>query len=257
MARRKLPSRVGAPLSRTHETTLRRELAIMTSRILATLPRVTTEAQARSLASAVRRQFSARAIATMVEKVGRAAERSSSASWQKIPTPAKRSDAVRADALPEYDGEKLLAQWAKQASSTITSVRDEAIATIETDVVDAVASGTTGSELAAKWRREGIPLKFGTLQGRAQVIAQNQIAILHAEVQSTRARSVGAREFVWHSQGDSRVRPAHAALDGRTFEYDDPPAGEGLPGQPINCRCWAETVIDDDVLAAMGLDDTV
>jgi SPP1 gp7 family putative phage head morphogenesis protein len=42
--------------------------------------------------------------------------------------------------------------------------------------------------------------------------------------------------------GDERVRDEHEGLDGEQFDYDDLPS-EGLPGEPIQCRCYAEPVL--------------
>lgn len=71
----------------------------------------------------------------------------------------------------------LVFRWARNAAKLITSGRDE-----------------VAQELAAGWRRRGIPLKFG---------------MLHAEVQRERAQAVGVTEFVWRTQGDDRVRDVH------------------------------------------------
>ncbi|GAB6054407.1 hypothetical protein JCM17960_32270 [Magnetospira thiophila] len=46
-------------------------------------------------------------------------------------------------------------------------------------------------------------------------------------------------KYIWHTAGDSKVRPAHAERDGKEFSWDDPPEG-GHPGEELNCRCWAE-----------------
>ena len=108
------------------------------------------------------------------------------------------------------------------------------------------------SWVAAKWRAEGIPVEFGTLEGRTKVIAQHQIATIHAEVQRERAKSVGVTEFYWRTQGDAKVRESHAALADTRHRYDDPP-DEGLPGTPVNCRCWAESVIPDELLGNFGV----
>jgi hypothetical protein len=45
--------------------------------------------------------------------------------------------------------------------------------------------------------------------------------------------------YTWRSAGDERVRSSHAALNGRIFTWDAPPA-HGHPGSEPNCRCWAE-----------------
>ena len=48
----------------------------------------------------------------------------------------------------------------------------------------------------------------------------------------------------WRTVGDSRVRTAHRAREGQIFAWDKPPS-DGHPGQPINCRCYAEPIIPD------------
>ncbi len=45
--------------------------------------------------------------------------------------------------------------------------------------------------------------------------------------------------YIWHTQGDGKVRPSHAANEGRIFAWDKPPA-TGNPGEDFGCRCWAE-----------------
>lgn len=38
---------------------------------------------------------------------------------------------------------------------------------------------------------------------------------------------------------DNRVREEHEALEGESFAWSDPPS-EGHPGEPVNCRCYAD-----------------
>lgn len=45
--------------------------------------------------------------------------------------------------------------------------------------------------------------------------------------------------YVWNTQGDGRVREAHAERQGEVFSWDNPPEG-GHPGQDYGCRCTAE-----------------
>lgn len=45
--------------------------------------------------------------------------------------------------------------------------------------------------------------------------------------------------YIWRTAGDDKVRPSHAANEGRIFAWNNPPA-TGNPGEAINCRCSAE-----------------
>ena len=49
----------------------------------------------------------------------------------------------------------------------------------------------------------------------------------------------GGGSYIWRTAGDAKVRPEHAARDGRQYRWDDPPDGEN-PAEDYNCRCWAE-----------------
>lgn len=45
--------------------------------------------------------------------------------------------------------------------------------------------------------------------------------------------------YIWRTRGDGKVRPSHAANEGKIFAWDNPPP-TGYPGEDYNCRCWAE-----------------
>ncbi len=47
--------------------------------------------------------------------------------------------------------------------------------------------------------------------------------------------------YIWHTEQDDKVRDSHHFNDGKTFQWDLPPA-TGHPGEDYNCRCWAEPV---------------
>lgn len=55
------------------------------------------------------------------------------------------------------------------------------------------------------------------------------------------------KEYVWRTQQDDKVRDLHNELEGKQFSFDDPPISgtsgfRGNPGEPANCRCYAEPV---------------
>ncbi|MET0155760.1 MAG: phage minor head protein [Rickettsiales bacterium] len=45
--------------------------------------------------------------------------------------------------------------------------------------------------------------------------------------------------YIWRTSGDDKVRPSHAANEGKIFAGEDPPE-TGHPGEDYNCRCIAE-----------------
>ena len=70
-------------------------------------------------------------------------------------------------------------------------------------------------------------------------------------INQLRQEDLGIERYVWVTQGDHKVRPEHAALNGEVFSWDHP-SDEGHPGQTPNCRCHAVPVPDDgsDVVLA-------
>ncbi len=82
-------------------------------------------------------------------------------------------------------------------------------------------------------------------ESRAELIARDQTLKLNGEINKARQTRAGVSEYVWSTSGDERVRPEHAALDGRTFSWDDPVGGEAPPGTAFQCRCVAIPVIPE------------
>lgn len=119
-------------------------------------------------------------------------------------------------------------------SSLITSLANRTMDDIEKMVTRAFTSGSRADSIASD-----IEDRFGVQERHARLIARDQIGKLNGQVNAARQRELGIDAFYWRSSEDERVRPEHAALDGRRFLYSDPPA-EGLPGEPVLCRCQAD-----------------
>lgn len=112
-------------------------------------------------------------------------------------------------------------------------------------------SRRTLSRLLAKARRLGI----------GEVAFHGRDESETANGQYTRDRSLAAGEgtYEWATQGDDRVRPTHAELDGLVFQYGSPPPSIGVePGVDWNCRCVGLTLFaaeaggEDRALARVG-----
>ncbi len=51
-----------------------------------------------------------------------------------------------------------------------------------------------------------------------------------------------ATHYIWRTRGDDKVRPSHAANEGKVFSWNSPPP-TGHPGVDYNCRCTAEAYV--------------
>ena len=107
--------------------------------------------------------------------------------------------------------------------------------------------------------------KIGNItKRRAQFIARDQTSDLVSDLNQIRQQEVGIEGYLWRNSQDIRVvgRPGgtyptgnrrhmdHWTREGKFYRWDDPPS-DGHPGKPINCRCFAEPVIERSKLNAV------
>lgn len=84
----------------------------------------------------------------------------------------------------------------------------------------------------------------GISRRRAEVIARDQTGKHNGQMNEIRHRGVGITRYKWRIVGDASVRNKHRARDGKIFSYASPPP-DGNPGEPVQCRCWAEPYLQD------------
>lgn len=127
-----------------------------------------------------------------------------------------------------------IAQFAAQNVSLIRSVQTKYFSDIEQIVLAGISDGSRASDIS-----EDILGRVDVAESSALRIANDQIGKLTGQLNMVRQEQLGIDTFTWRTVKDNRVRPEHADLDGESFAWDDPPL-EGIPGEPINCRCYAE-----------------
>lgn len=111
-------------------------------------------------------------------------------------------------------------------------------------VTEAFNNGTRSGDIA-----DLLEERFGVAESRAALIARDQVGKLNGKVTQSRQQSLGVTTFIWRTSLDERVRPTHAALEGEPFPWaTGVPELDGdhnvIPGQPVQCRCRAEPVLD-------------
>lgn len=103
--------------------------------------------------------------------------------------------------------------------------------------------------------RSEIISRYGVTRNNARRIARDQIGKFNGQLTQLRQQELGVKDYTWRTVGDERVRgnpsglyptasPSHFARDGEKFKWSKPPS-DGHPGWPIQCRCWAEPILDD------------
>lgn len=127
--------------------------------------------------------------------------------------------------------------WVKANTSLIKSLPTDLHLQLEGIIRRGVMNGSSVKDLTAT-----IKARYGVLESRARLIAQDQTLKLNADLTRYRLLSVGVKEYVWRSVQDSRVRPEHAERNGKTYSWNKAPAGGQHPGQEVRCRCRAEAV---------------
>lgn len=84
-------------------------------------------------------------------------------------------------------------------------------------------------------------------KARAKLIARDQVGSINSALTADRFQGAGIGRFLWISSRDLRVRELHKELHGKEFSYaSGGHPTEGLPGQPIQCRCVQRPVFEDE-----------
>jgi SPP1 gp7 family putative phage head morphogenesis protein len=122
----------------------------------------------------------------------------------------------------------------------IKTIPEQYLGRVEQMVYDGARRGTSWRDVAANL--EDGP--YDSSKYRAERIARDQIGKFNGQLTELRQTQAGVSSYVWRTSLDERVRDEHAQREGKKFDWSDPPA-DGHPGEAINCRCYAEPVLED------------
>ncbi len=137
--------------------------------------------------------------------------------------------------------------WITQEVKSFVRGNVKLINSIGTEYFDRVERIVLRGAQAGKLSRDvakDIKAQFGVSGRKAAFIARDQISKFNGDLTQLRQTNAGITKYQWSTSGDERVRPEHAANDGKIFSWSDPPA-TGHPGDEFNCRCVAIPVLED------------
>lgn len=127
--------------------------------------------------------------------------------------------------------------------SLISSIPEKVHAEVEQLVIRNVRNGERWETTKAE-----ILERFDVAESRAALIARDQTAKFNGDLNKSRQTQAGIRSYRWATSMDERVRgrpgglypdadPSHWAHEGKIYEWDNPPADTGHPGEDYQCRC--------------------
>lgn len=156
--------------------------------------------------------------------------------------------------------EKLMNQFTKSNARKVKMVTDGFIDRVEDRVSTMIREGARAEEIAKEIEADFISsqgIEAGIAARRAKLIARDQIASLQGDITRVRQTELGVTRYIWRTAEDEVVRASHRARNGKTFVWGKSIRAQlraknlpidkidGPPGKPINCRCYAEPVLED------------
>lgn len=130
-----------------------------------------------------------------------------------------------------------------EQTKLITSIPIEAAERVRRVTLQGITEGKRPAAYVAEIMRTG-----EVTRSRATLIARTETARTGAILQRVRAESIGVTHYQWSTVGDSNVRPSHKKLNGKVFEYLNPPLCDAPdihanPGCVFNCRCISIPIV--------------
>ncbi|WPS86474.1 phage minor head protein [Brevibacillus halotolerans] len=144
---------------------------------------------------------------------------------------------------------------AERNAAVIKSLPIDIAKQVNEHVLREVMKGTRSTEIALQIK-EFFP---EASEAKANLIARTEVSKTSTALTQARCEFVGADWYIWRTSEDSRVRDSHQLMDGVLVKWSNPPNPEKLDGvkrtfghyhagEIFNCRCYAEPVIDLDLI---------
>ena len=197
---------------------------------------------------------------TQVRVYGNQVDSFNNKEWSRI---LKRSVGISWFAF-ELFRDPLKDRWVNENIRLTKNIVRNTLTSIQTTIINGISQGKTNDVIIREITGIGKLKKtaekvynatksvFTKAKNNVKRIASDQIQKLNGKFTQNRELGLDISRYKWRNMRDNRVRgnPAgkypnsmfnHWSREGRIFKWSEPP-GDGHPGQPIECRCFAEPV---------------
>lgn len=184
---------------------------------------------------------------SFVRNIGDSVRSAIDGNWQKAINQAIGVNV----ALPGTDMSDNIDAWAEENTALITNLAQSYLSKVTTAVNSGFRDGLSWRDIS-----KNIQAETGVAKRRADLIARDQVATMNMQVTKQRAADLDIKQFVWRTMEDQRVRgnpsgrypkanPSHYVRNGKTYNWSDGAgARDSFPGSGINCRCYAQNVVE-------------
>jgi len=135
-----------------------------------------------------------------------------------------------------------LRSFARANRDLILSIKNQGIERISTMTSHGLRTGKRHEYFAKQLRSI-----YSISKNRAKLIARDQVSKLNGNLTRLRQTGTGIEKYIWRTSGDRRVRSTHRSFEGNTYTWQTG-SPEGHPGEPVQCRCYAEAVFPEELL---------
>src|SRR5699024_8614667 len=119
--------------------------------------------------------------------------------------------------------------------------------------VEALVETAQTTGMRVETLRKRIQEAHGISVRRSQVIARDQVLSANAALHRQRQTAAGVDRYEWDTSQDERVRRSRRRVHGEIYAWDSEGApgvgtggGSAHPGEPIQCRCNAIPLFEED-----------
>ncbi len=151
--------------------------------------------------------------------------------------------------LTRERSKKIAKEWENNLKLYIQDFTKQEVKSLRSRVKETILSGNRYESLYSE-----IQKSYGVSARKAKFLARQETGLLMAKFTETRYKEAGVKRYKWgcvKGTAAHPVRPAHKALEGKIFSWDNPPITTA-PGEPIrrnnpkqdyNCRCFAIPIV--------------
>lgn len=147
--------------------------------------------------------------------------------------------------LTDMQRDIIAKEWGNNLNLYIKDWADETILDLRQKVQPYVLGGGRAENLV-----KTLQDSYGSTKAKARFLAHQETSLLMSKFRETRYADIGVRTYKWSGAMDARERPDHRALQGKIFNFGQPPitnkrtGARNNPGEDFGCRCVAIAVFD-------------